>query len=282
VVKIDPSEFGIAKTTFDSKVPKDDQDQIERDQFFNITQGVVKKDGGEAFATLPNGADAEFLFNANEESVAKADPELAKHLEPKLKDPRFPDIQIGYCGACHAETAGYIPFVEQFTDLKSKGIKFNVPSGKEQEVDDFYKGWQRRVKLFRFPYEAYIEDLTSGPDGKPLPPVKVWPMLMDYRDRYDRPVKISALAADFGMTVEDARQLILQNRETEGPPQTRLNQLAIDGYVPRRTYEANVFRDFSLWADLKNPRKEKAKELVTPQVLDDAIRRFANHSENKK
>jgi len=274
LVRVEAGEFGPVMTTFDNKVPKDAADQIERDQFFNVTQGVIRFDGGESLATMPNGMQAEFLFDGEKKSVAVANPELAVHLEKKSTDPRYPSVRVGYCRSCHAATNGFNGFVEQVGSARELGIKFNVPADRAQEVDDFYRGWQRQVKRWRLPYEEYLEAVTADEKGKPWTGAKLWAAQMEWRDKYDLPVTIRGASADYGIPVEDLRQALMQRREDAGPPQTRLNQLSIDRGVPRRTYDANVSRDLALWLGLVQPKYQKARVIVAPQVITDAVNKF--------
>lgn len=272
VVKIENGEFGVVMTTFDSFASVDENDQIERDQWFLIVEGKIKFDGGESLATMPNGMQAEFLFNANKESVNIADTRLAKHLEKVSSDPRYPDVRVGFCASCHAGTDGYNTFVEQYTDTKSRGVKFNVPTGREQEVQDFYEGWQKKVRRWQLPYQEFREIVGTG--GKAVAGKEMWSVMMAWRDRYDKPVDIKYVAAEFGYKADDLREILMQKVESQGPPQTRLNQLVVDKSVPKRTYEANVSGAAALWIDLVKPKHEKVRELVAPQVLEDAIKRF--------
>ena len=97
---------------------------------------------------------------------------------------------------------------------------------------------------------------------------------MLFRSEVDRPVNLRVAAAEFGWDPEDLRAVLLQQHDGKGPPDTRLNMLAIDEYVPRKTWEANTAGRLALWLDLVAPKREGIKEALAPQILDDAIKRF--------
>jgi hypothetical protein len=274
VVKVEGTEFGWLGTTYDSFEAVDDKDQIERDQFLNITKGIIQFDGGEALASLPLGGQAEFLFDGQERSVTIANTKLAKHLEVKSTDPRYPDVRVGYCAACHIQTAGFNAFVEQFADSRARGIRFNVPIEDRPAADQFYSGFQRKVKRWRLPYEEFIDLTTADVTGKPWTGTQTWEAVRKVRDAYDRPIGIAEAAREFGYPVEDFRALLLQEHEGKGAIDVRLNQLATGKLVPRITWQKNVAQKAALWLDLVAPKREGIKEALAPQILDDAIKRF--------
>ena len=55
---------------------------------------------------------------------------------------------------------------------------------------------------------------------------------------------------------------------------TRINQLATDQFIPRRTWEVDVAFELNLILDSLKPKEERIKELVAPQLLEDAYKRF--------
>jgi hypothetical protein len=264
---------GFAAYTADSFKAVDGNDPLEN--FLNLAKRRPKLDGGEALGSAFLGWQAEFLFGADFKIVAVANTNLAKHLEAKSSDPEYPEVRIGYCHSCHAASDGYMSYVEQFKANKEMGLKFNVYPEDEPRVRDFFLSWDRRVRRWREPYADYLAITTAdAKTGKPWSGAETWSQVRRWRNLYDQPLTLRGAAAEFGMTVESMRWTILQKTEKQGPPQARLNALALDGKVPRPTWENNTARDMALWWDLVAPKADPIKDAVYDQIIEDAKRRF--------
>lgn len=271
-IRIVPTRFGFVGRTFDVLKNEGDKDHIER--FREIALGLAKADGGELLASLPNGAQAGLLVNANDARVEVADTRLAQIKADKI-DPRYRDVRTHMgCMACHAPTNGFISFVEQYKESAEKGVKFLVREEDRQAVRDFYESWAEDVKMWQAPYARYLERTTRDAKGKPWTGAQAWEAVRKSRDWYDQPVTIETAALEFGLPVETLRQKLLGAREADSPIDVRLNQLATGKGVPRRTWEAEVAAKLAAYLDSIKGQDEPLKELLAPEIINDAIKRF--------
>jgi hypothetical protein len=262
-------------------VKKNQADKDPHEQFLNVVKQKYKPDGGEALGSLPNGAQAGFLFNAQEARVEIADTDLARIREPKI-DPRYQDVRTMMgCVACHAPSGGFNTFIEQFEESLRLGVKFKVRAEDAQLVDDFFRSWKKRVSRWQGPYQTYVAETTAGPDGKAWSGQKAWEVMRAARDWYDRPVRIEVAAREYGLPVEVFRQRLLGVREADSPIDVRLNQLTVGKAVPRRTWDDEVFGKASLFLDSVREREEPIKQLLADELIRDALKKFGHKEVSK-
>lgn len=262
-IRIVPTAFGWSARTFDVTKNTDDRDHIER--FREIALGDAKADGGEILASLPNGAQAGLLVNAQDARVEVADTRLAAIRSDKI-DSRYKDVRTHMgCIACHAPSEGFISFAEQVKDSIERGVKANVLDATEaQKVRDFYLSWERQIKAWRFPYGDFIAE-TTRKDGKSWTGAQTWEQLRAARDHYDRPVTIEVAAAELGMPVETLRRRLIGEKEGDGPIDARLNQLAVGKSIPRRPWQDDVAFKLAAFLAVKTDRW-----LIDPKILEAA------------
>ncbi len=269
---------GWVARTFDVTENTGDRDHMER--VIQIAQGDIKSDAGELLATLPNGAQAAMLVDGNDSRVEIANTAAAQIRGGKID--KFVDVHTHMsCLVCHGQNNGFIPFSEAVQESIKKGLQAKTIDEKlGTQVRDFYTKWERAVRGMQDPYLFYTSDATATKDDP-----KGWTgptavkQFQASRDWYDLPVTPEIAAMEFGMTAATLKKLLLDLSQGRGGVResikTRVNQLAVGQSIPRRTWEVDTSQEIGLiLSSVKNP-EEPIKNLVAPQLLEDAVKRFS-------
>lgn len=275
-IRIVKTPFGWSARTFDVAENTGDKDHMER--FLQIAQGDIKADAGELLATLPNGAQAGLLVNANDERQEIAPTTFA---QVKGKIDKFVDVRTHMsCVVCHTPSAGFIPFAEAVQESIKKGLQTKTIDEKlTQQIRDFYTRWEREIRGLQDPYTFFLADTTSTKDEpKGWTGPQAVKQFQSSRDWYDLPVNVAVVASEFGMTGKTLQAVLLDISQGKRPVResvkTRVNQLATGQSIPRRTYEADVASEIGLILDFVSPRREAIKEMLKEELILDAIKRF--------
>lgn len=276
-----------------------DKDHMER--FLQIARGDAKADGGELLASLPNGAQAALLVNEKDERVEIANSKLAQvHGEI---DPRFKDVRtVMSCVVCHGASNGFISFNEAVQKSIRAGLQAKqFDAAVERELTDFYTRWERGIKMMQEPYRLFLLDITAtkeNPQGWTA--AQMVKEFLKARDEYDDSVNLDTAARELGLDRKELHNSLLgitakltamkkdgviepfmkKASERAGRTfkfesvSTRLNQLATEQSIGRKTWEADTAFTVILFLDLLKPQEEPIKRLLAEDLYLDAVKKF--------
>lgn len=297
-IRITKTRFGWSARTFDVKENVGDKDHLSR--FVEIAQGKIAADGGEILASLPNGSQAGLLVNEEDKPVDVAASVLAqiRNQLPIKKGmlgkypinvyhyDKFADVRTHMsCVICHAPNNGFIPFGEALKESVKKGLQLKSYDAEvEQQVRDFYERWEKQIRSLQEPYLLYIQETTATKDEpKGLSPSAVVDLFKKIRDWYDLPVTLDTVALEFGVDRKQLKNFLLNlngdaRKQIKESVLPRINQLATEQSIPRRTYELEIAREIGLLLSAAKTDEEAVKKLFADKLIEDAVRRLKGGS----
>lgn len=293
-IRIVKTRFGWSARTFDVFENTGDKDHLAR--FREVALGKANADGGEILFTLPNGAQTGALVNDKDDLVDIAASNLAQIrnkkavVKGKIGDypidvhqyDKFSDVRNTMsCIVCHASHGGFIPFTEALNDSIKKGLQLkSIDENDAQKVRDFFSRWERELRSFQLPYQNYIQETTAtNKNPKGLSPSATVDLFKRVRDWYDLPVGLDVVALEFGVDRKHLKAFLLNLngdafKGVKESVQTRINQLATEQLIPRRTYEVDVAREIGLLLSAAKTDEEEIKKIFASQLIEDAIRQL--------
>lgn len=278
-VRVTPSDFGVVTRTFDVFKVQGDKDHMER--FGQIAKGDIKADGSEILATLPNGSQAGLLVGGDDKRVEIAPSNLAQ-VDSKID--KYLDVRTHMsCVVCHLPSGGFITFEEQVTAAKKYGLELASDDPiKQQQIEDFYTSWTRKIKGWQDPYLYFVEQTTyDARTKKSWTPVETVKQFQRFRDLYDGNVNLAIASRELGVSEDRLKLIVLQYR----PVKTRPNQLALGKSVPREAWEDpidGVAREMFLILDADKGQEERIKLMLKDLLIQKAIEEFELKLQERK
>lgn len=237
VVELHPTPTGRdALKTFDAKETAGQRDFLEKSP--EVAVGDITTDAGELLAPLPNGGQAGLLIDGKGKRLEIAATTFAHN----KVDSRFIDVRTFHgCMACHGPDSGFIMPRSLTEEMLKEGIDVRIKDrAKLLAFKAFFSSLDARAKAWRGPYEALIQQTTKDARGQPWKPAELTRAFLQERDRYDDPVTPQRAADELGVPVGVLKLVAVKS------PLVRLNKLVQGQAIPRRVWEAEIYREAAL------------------------------------
>jgi hypothetical protein len=149
---------------------------------------------------------------------------------------------LGSCVCCHGAQGGFIYPKDVVSEMLDHGIDIKTKT-KEQanRIRSFFKGWQKRAKIFTIAYEELVAETTRDKrTGKSWDAKTLAAEFQAFRDWYDQPLSPQQAGREMGMSSARLKKVCA------GSVRARLARINRGLETPRKAWEQNVFREVQL------------------------------------